>query len=309
MSAAMSTREAAPMRKLAIIGCGLMGGSLALALKRAEMVDEVVGYSRNPQTRALACELGVIDSAAPGLAQAVHGADMVVLATPVGALAATMANMAPYLSRDAVITDVGSTKSDVVAHAQAHLRDHVKRFVPSHPIAGKEHAGVAHADADLYENRKVILTPLPHNALGAIAKVQAMWRVCGADVIQMSPQEHDTVFAAVSHLPHLLAFAYINGLADQTRLDQYLALAGPGFRDFTRIAGANPDMWRDVYLSNREAIRGQLDHFKTALARFEQALDGQDAAGLMGFVARSRDIRAPWQLNAAIPRKDDLTQQ
>lgn len=302
-------REATPIRKLAIIGCGLMGGSLALALKRAEHVGEVVGYSRSPATREQALALGVIDSAAPGLAQAVHGADLVVLATPVGALAPTMSAMTPYLSREVVITDVGSTKSDVVAHAQEHLRDHIKRFVPSHPIAGKEHAGVAHADADLYENRKVIVTPLPNNALGAIASVQAMWGICGADVVRMTPAEHDTVFAAVSHLPHLLAFAYINGLADQRRLEQFLALAGPGFRDFTRIAGANPDMWRDVYLSNREAIRGQLDHFKAALTRFEQALDDQDAHALMAFVERSRDIRAPWQLNAAIPRRDDLTQQ
>ena len=305
----MSTQEATPIRKLAIIGCGLMGGSLALALKRAEHVDEVVGYSRSPATREQALALGVIDTAAPGLAQAVHGADMVVLATPVGALAPTMAAMTPYLSRDAVITDVGSTKSDVVAHAQTHLRDHIKRFVPSHPIAGKEHAGVAHADADLYENRKVIVTPLPNNALGAIASVQSMWGICGADVVRMTPQEHDTVFAAVSHLPHLLAFAYINGLADQSRLEQFLALAGPGFRDFTRIAGAHPEMWRDVYLSNREAIRDQLDHFKSALTRFEQALDTHDAHALMAFVERSRDIRAPWQLNAAIPRRDDLTQQ
>lgn len=305
----MKMREATPIRKLAVIGCGLMGGSLALALKRAEHVHEVVGYSRKPATREQALALGVIDTAAPGLAQAVHGADMVVLATPVGALAPTMAAMAPYLSREAMITDVGSTKADVVAHAQAHLRDHIKRFVPAHPIAGKEHAGVAHADADLYENRKVILTPLPNNSLGAIAGVQAMWGICGAEVIRMTPQEHDTVFAAVSHLPHLLAFAYINGLADQTRLAQFLALAGPGFRDFTRIAGAHPEMWRDVYLSNREAIRDQLNHFKAALGRFEQALDEQDAAALAAFVARSRDVRAPWQLNAAIPKRDDLTQQ
>ena len=305
----MSTREPSRIRRLAIIGCGLMGGSAALALKRAEHVDEVVGYSRNPATRELALAMGVIDHAAPGVAQAVHGADVEILATPVGALAQTMSTIAPYLSRDAVITDVGSTKTEVVQHAQAHLGDHVLRFVPAHPIAGKEHAGVEHADADLYENRKVILTTLPHNTLGAIATVQAMWRICGADVVTMSPQEHDTVFAAVSHLPHLLAFTYINGLSSQAEGDQFLALAGPGFRDFTRIAGADPSMWRDVFRTNREAISHQLQHFKAALAQFEAALATGDATALSTFVQSSRDVRAPWQLNASIPKRDDLTQQ
>ena len=305
----MSTRAPARIRRLAIIGCGLMGGSAALALKRAEHVGEVVGYSRNPATRELALSLGVIDQAAPDLEQAVQGADVVILATPVGALASTMVAIAPHLAADAVITDVGSTKSDVVRHAQAHLGMHVMRFVPAHPIAGKEHAGVEHADADLYENRKVILTTLPQNTLGAIATVEALWRICGADVVTMSPQDHDTVFAAVSHLPHLLAFSYINGLANQAQIDQFLALAGPGFRDFTRIAGANPDMWRDVFGSNRNAIQSQLQHFKQALQRFETALDAGDSATLEAFVQRSRDLRAPWTLNAIIPSRDDLTQQ
>lgn len=297
------------IRRLAIIGCGLMGGSVALALKRAEYVDEVVGYSRNPATRELALARGVIDRAAPDLVQTVQGADVVILATPVGALAPTMTAIAPHLASGAVITDVGSTKSDVVRHAQVHLGEHIHRFVPAHPIAGKEHAGVEHADADLYENRKVILTTLPQNTLGAIATVESMWRICGADVVTMSPQDHDTVFAAVSHLPHLLAFSYINSLADQPQIDLFLALAGPGFRDFTRIAGANPDMWRDVFGSNRTAIQSQLTHFKQALQHFELALEAGDSAQLESFVQRSRDLRAPWRLNATIPNRDDLTQQ
>lgn len=303
----MSARE--HIRRLAIIGCGLMGGSVALALKRAEYVDEVVGYSRNPATRELALDLGVIDRAAGDAAQAVQGADVVILATPVGALAPTMCAIAAHLAPNAVITDVGSTKSDVVRHALAHLGEHAARFVPAHPIAGKEHAGVEHADADLYENRKVILTTLPQNTLGAIATVDAMWRICGADIVTMSPQDHDSVFAAVSHLPHLLAFSYINGLAAQPQIDQFLALAGPGFRDFTRIAGANPDMWRDVFDSNRSAIQAQLAHFKQALQRFETALEAGDHTTLEAFVQRSRDLRAPWSLNAVIPNRDDLTQQ
>ena len=305
----MNARTPQRIRRLAIIGCGLMGGSAALALKRAEHVDEVVGYSRNPATRELALRLGVIDHAAEDLAQAVDGADVVILATPVGALAPTMRAIAPHLASNAVITDVGSTKSDVVRHAQAHLGAHIMRFVPAHPIAGKEHAGVEHADADLYENRKVILTTLPQNTLGAIATIETLWRICGADVVSMSPQDHDTVFAAVSHLPHLLAFSYINGLADQAQIDQFLALAGPGFRDFTRIAGANPDMWRDVFGSNRTAIQSQLQYFKQALQHFETALANNDSAALEAFVQRSRDLRAPWKLNAIIPNRDDLTQQ
>lgn len=305
----MSERSSRRIRRLAIIGCGLMGGSVALALKRAEYVDEVVGYSRNPATRELAVTMGVIDRAAPSLAQAVADADVVLLATPVGALATTMTAIAPHLAPNAVITDVGSTKSDVVRHAQAHLGEHIHRFVPAHPIAGKEHAGVEHADADLYENRKVILTTLPQNTLGDISTVETMWRICGADVLTMSPQDHDTVFAAVSHLPHLLAFSYINALANQAQIDQFLALAGPGFRDFTRIAGANPDMWRDVFDSNRTAIQAQLSHFKQALQQFEAALNAGDSATLHAFVQRSRDLRAPWSLNATIPSRDDLTQQ
>lgn len=305
----MSERTPQRIRRLAIVGCGLMGGSVALALKRAKYVDEVVGYSRNPVTREMALSMGVIDRAADDLAQAVDGADVVILATPVGALAPTMSAIAPHLEREAVITDVGSTKSDVIRHAQAHLGEHISRFVPAHPIAGKEHAGVEHAEANLYENRKVILTPLPQNNQEAIVTVQALWRVCGADVVTMSPQDHDSVFAAVSHLPHLLAFSYINGLANQPEIDLFLAMAGPGFRDFTRIAGANPDMWRDVFNSNRSAIQAQLNHFKTALHQFEAALEASDSATLEAFVQRSRDLRAPWKLNATIPKHDDLTQQ
>ena len=297
------------IRRLAIIGCGLMGGSVALALKRAGCVDHVVGYSRSAETRETALDMGVIDEAAAGIATAVRDADMVILATPVGALATTLQIIAPHLSVDCILTDVGSTKSDVAAIAKQELGRHAARFVPSHPIAGKEHAGVLHAEADLYDERKVIMTPLPHNALGAIGAVQAMWQICGADVVTMTPQNHDRVFAAVSHLPHLLAFSYINGLANQADSDTFFALAGPGFRDFTRIAGANPDMWRDVFKSNRDAIKEQIDQFRTALDSFEAALDARDGAALEQFVERSRDIRAPWRLNAVIPTRDDLTQQ
>ena len=305
----MNTDEPFHIKRLAIIGCGLMGGSVALALKRAGCVDHVVGYSRQASTRETALRLGVIDEAAAGVATAVRDAEVVLLATPVGALASTLQVIAPHLSSECVLTDVGSTKSDVAAIGKTHLGRHAARFVPAHPIAGKEHAGVEHAEADLYDERKVILTPQPHNALGAIAKVQSMWQVCGGDVISMPAQSHDQVFAAVSHLPHLLAFSYINGLANQSESDLFFALAGPGFRDFTRIAGANPEMWRDVFKSNREAIQEQIDQFRGALNQFEKALAAQDSGALEAFVARSRELRAPWRLNAAIPTRDDLTQQ
>jgi prephenate dehydrogenase len=280
--------------RLAVIGCGLMGGSFALALKQAGLVTHVAGFSASESTRQKALDLGVIDAACGSAAQAVDGADLVLLAVPVGATEEALRSIAPHLANNALLMDVGSTKSDVVAAARAALGERLPCFVPAHPIAGKEKAGVEHAEAALYQACITILTPLPENTLSQISKAQQIWEAVGSHVHTMSAQQHDTTFAAVSHLPHLLAFAYMQGLAAQHDGAQHVSFAGPGFRDFSRIAASDPAIWRDILLSNRAEVLTQVAHFKQALSAFESALHDKDTAALNRMVTLASDLRSRW---------------
>jgi prephenate dehydrogenase len=285
------------IERLAVLGVGLIGGSVAAALKRAGAVGRVVGYGRSRANLDEALALGVIDAVADSPEAAVAGADRVLLAMPVGAMAATFARIAPHLAPDALVTDAGSTKQDVIAAARAGLAARIDRFVPAHPIAGAEKSGAAAARADLYAGRSVILTPLPENAPAAIAAVAELWRTCGAQVSEMSAAGHDRVFAAVSHLPHLAAFALVDELATRPEAGLYFRHAGSGFRDFTRIAGSSPEMWRDIALANRDALTAELDAYLSRLSAYRDALSAGDADTLMQSFTRASLARSRWQPN------------
>ncbi|NTV94467.1 MAG: prephenate dehydrogenase/arogenate dehydrogenase family protein [Thiobacillus sp.] len=285
------------IERLAILGVGLIGGSLALALKQAGRVGRVVGYGRGRANLDEALALGVIDEIAASPEAAVAGADRVLLAMPVGAMAATFVRIAPHLADHALVTDAGSTKQDVIAAARAGLGARIARFVPGHPIAGAEKSGAAAASGDLYVGRNVILTPLPENAPDDVAAIADLWRACGAQIAEMSPVEHDLIFAAVSHLPHLAAFALVDELAGRPEAELFFRHAGSGFRDFTRIAGSSPAMWRDIALANRQALVAELDAYLSRLSAYRDALAAGDADTLMQSFSRASQARSRWHGN------------
>lgn len=280
--------------KLVVCGVGLIGGSFALALRQAGAVREVVGIGRRPEPLQQALARGVIDTIAPDWASALDGADLVLLAAPVGQMDAIMAAMAPHLQPGTVVTDAGSTKRDVVAAVYAHLGAHLGDVVPAHPIAGAEKSGVEAAFADLYVSRKVVLTPLPESRPEAVAKVRAAWEACGAVLREMTPADHDRVFAAVSHLPHLLAFALVDELARRPNAPLLFSHAASGFRDFTRIAGSHPEMWRDICVANKHALLDELDAYSAELARLRALLAASDSAGLEAVFEHARAARNAW---------------
>jgi prephenate dehydrogenase len=280
-------------RTVVIFGVGLIGGSFALALKAAGAAKRVIGLGRNPANLARALKLGVIDEACrdPGI---VAEADLVLIATPVGQIGGIMEAIAPHLAARTVVTDGGSTKQDVVALAYRKLKKRVGQFVPGHPIAGAEASGVAAARAGLFQGRKVVLTPLPENSAASVKRVRAAWQACGASLHRMQPVQHDKVFAAVSHLPHLLAFALVDQVAGHPNGKQLFDYAAGGFRDFTRIAYSHPEMWRDVCIANRKALLGELGGYQRELAGLRQLLARGDAAGLERVFARARAARDKW---------------
>lgn len=284
--------------QLGLIGCGLMGGSFALALKRAGLVKRVVGYSKSPSTTERARQMGVIDVEAPSALLAVSGADIVLLAVPVSATEATLKAIKHLVNKDTLIMDVGSTKRDVVDAARRVLRDHVGTFVPCHPITGKEVSGVEHADVDLYVGKQVILTPIERTQVSHLNKATQVWEGVGSHVLKMSPDAHDSAFAAVSHLPHLIAFALMNGISGQAHGKDFLSLAGPGFRDFTRIAASDPKMWRDILLANRNELLEQSKLFRKAMDDLEKLIETGDAEALEGLVDRASQTRAHWRMGA-----------
>ncbi|MDR6859106.1 prephenate dehydrogenase/arogenate dehydrogenase family protein [Variovorax sp. WS11] len=286
--------------QLGLIGCGLMGGSFALALKRAKLVKRVVGYSKSPSTTERARQLGVIDVTAPSALLAVSGADLVLIAVPVGASEATFKAIRHGITEQMLVMDVGSTKGDVMEAARRGLHDHFANFVPAHPIAGKEVAGVEHADAGLYAGRQVVLTPVKATLRSNVQRATQVWSAIGAKVVTMTPEAHDKAFAAVSHLPHLLAFAFTNALTSQPEGSRFLELAGPGFRDFTRIAAADPAMWRDVLLANREQVLQQSRAFRAALSQFEALMGTGDSQALEDAIAAASRARAQWQPGAGV---------
>ncbi len=289
--------------QLGLIGCGLMGGSFALALKKAGLVKRVVGYSKSPSTTERARQMGVIDVEAPSALLAVSGADIVLLAVPVSATEATFKAIRHLVTPNTLIMDVGSTKRDVVDAARRVLRDNVGCFVPAHPIAGKEVAGVEHADASLYSGRQVILTPIERTFTVQLNKAISLWTALGCSVTQMSPQAHDAAYAAVSHLPHLIAFALINSITNQPQGADHLALAGPGFRDFTRIAASDPKMWRDILVANREELLAQSKIFQSTLHAFERLIATSDGDALERLIEQASNTRANWRISSSKPPK------
>ncbi|MBI3100667.1 MAG: prephenate dehydrogenase/arogenate dehydrogenase family protein [Burkholderiales bacterium] len=289
--------------QLGLIGCGLMGGSFALALKQAGLVQRVVGYSKSPSTTDRARQLGVIDVEAPSALLAVAGADIVLLAVPVSATEATLKAIRHLVTPQMLIMDVGSTKADVVQAAESALREKVGSFVPAHPITGREVSGVEHAEAGLYDGRQVILTPTERTLTAQLQRAQEVWTQLGCRVTSMSPESHDAAFAAVSHLPHLLAFTLINSIAGQEQADTYLSLAGPGFRDFTRIAASDPKVWRDILLSNREELLKQTDMYKQALERLEHAMRQGDSQSIEDMLTFASETRKHWRMGAQRGKK------
>ena len=284
--------------QLGVIGVGLMGGSFALALKRAGLVKRVVGYSKSPATTERARKLGVIDAAADSALQAVAGSDLVLVAVPVSAIEATFKAIRQLVEPGVLVMDVGSTKRDVVDAARRVLKDRLAGFVPAHPIAGKEVSGVEHADAQLYLGKQVILTPLSQTDPALVQKATDVWSGIGCQVLKMTPENHDTAYAAVSHLPHLLAFAYFNAMLSQPAGREFLSLAGPGFRDFTRIAASDVAVWRDILLANREEVIKQTQRLRHALDAFEVAMRSGNTEALGDLIRTASDGRSGWQMNA-----------
>jgi len=282
------------LKKVTIFGVGLIGGSFALALKQAGAVSKVTGVGRRAQTVQRALELGIIDEASTDIASAVKDADLILIATPVAQTAALLAAIRPHLQPGTVITDAGSTKTDVVAAARAALGDKIHQFVPGHPIAGREQNGPDAALADLYVGKKVVLTALPENAAATVERVAKAWQQCGAVVHHLSAEEHDAVFAAVSHLPHLLAYALVNDIATKPHAARLFQYAASGFRDFTRIAGSSPEMWRDISLANKQAVVAELDSYTAQLAQLRTLLVNEDGPAIEAVFSRAQKARLDW---------------
>ena len=286
--------------QLGLVGCGLMGGSFALALKRAGLVKRVVGFSPSEATTSRALQMGVIDQIATSASNAATGSDLVLIAVPVSATEASFQAIAQELSSNCLVMDVGSTKSDVLAAAKTALGKKLAQFVPAHPIAGKEVAGVEHADADLYTGCQVILTPTDLTDLTDKTQLQqatSVWQALGCKVRHMSATDHDAAFAAVSHLPHLLAFAFMNSISSQKQRSEFLDLAGPGFRDFTRIAAGDPKVWRDIFLANSAEVLAQSQNFRSSLEALERAVLAGDSAAIEALISQASHLRAHWSLN------------
>jgi prephenate dehydrogenase len=266
-----------------------------LGLRRAGVVNEIVGFGRSAASVQQALELGVIDRVGEDIAAEVADADLVLLATPVGSMAEWMARIAPHLGANTLVTDGGSTKTNVVRDAYAQLGDKVGQFIPAHPIAGAEKSGAAAAMADLYVGKKVVITPLPENSPEAVQRVKDAWLACGAQIFELSHTEHDAIFAAVSHLPHLLSFALVHDLAQRGNRDLLLSFAASGFRDFTRIAASSPEMWRDISLANRDALLREIEAYQTELNFIQQALANSDGDKLLNIFSQAQAIRRDWQ--------------
>ncbi len=285
-------------QRLALIGCGLMGGSFALALREAGLVQTIVGFSASDKTRQRAVELKVIDQACASVSEAVQGADLVLLAVPVGAMHSSFAAMRDALQPHTLLMDVGSTKCDVIAAAQATLGERLSCFVPAHPIAGKEMAGIEHAESRLYQDHRTILTPLPKTGIHRLQVAHDVWTAIGSHVSTLTPEAHDATFAAVSHLPHMLAFAAVNALMAQPQGAAFLDMAGPGFRDFSRIAASDASVWRDILNANHTEVLTQVRHFRAALDQFETALKSGDTAALQHLIQQASHVRSAWTLQA-----------
>ena len=284
--------------QLGLIGCGLMGGSFALAMRRAGLVKRVVGYSKSPSTTERARMMGVIDIVAPSALMAVSGADIVLIAVPVAATESTFKAIKHLVTPDMLIMDVGSTKRDVIDAGRRALREQIGSFVPAHPITGKEVSGVDNADPDLYTGRQVIITPIERTLPTQLQKAIDVWTALGCRVLKMTPEQHDAAFASVSHLPHMIAFALMNAISGQPQGKDYLSLAGPGFRDFTRIAASDPKVWRDILMSNREELLTQSKIFQDSLKALELVLSSGNTDALEGLIEKASNTRGNWSMTS-----------
>jgi prephenate dehydrogenase len=278
-------------RRLAVIGVGLIGGSLARALRQAGQVDEIIGCGRGRANLEKAVELGVIDRFTHDIGEAVVGADLVFLSVPLGAMRSTFEAMRGHLSDDAVITDGGSAKQSVIDDCVAGLGHLPRGFVPGHPIAGTENSGVEASFPELYQNRRIILTPTENTSEAALHKVEAMWRLCGAEVTTMEVEHHDEVLAATSHLPHMLAFSLVDALARMKENDEIFRYAAGGFRDFTRIASSNPVMWRDICVANKKALSDMMDRYIAEMGELAEVIRQGDGDRMLEIFTRAKDAR------------------
>lgn len=289
------------INKLVIIGVGLIGGSFALALRKAELARHITGVGRSRENMTRALKRGLIDEIAGDLPSALKRADIVFLAVPVGQTGEIMAKISPYLEPDSIVTDAGSTKQDVIAVAHSHLAGRLHNFVPGHPIAGAEQSGAGAARPDLFRDKNVVLTPLEETSGNAVDRVKELWEACGAQVSLMSARQHDKILATISHLPHMLAFALMNhvyhtghGPEGTPCPNDPLHFAGTGFRDFTRIAASSPEMWRDICLGNREALADQIDDYQRELTDLREMLARGDGDALEKAFASAREARQQW---------------
>lgn len=279
------------IQKLCIIGVGLIGGSLARALRQAGVVGEIVGCGRDACHLGVARSLKVIDSYSTDIGQAIHGADMIVVAVPMQAMESVFRAMRGHVAREAIITDVGSVKGSAIAAAKTVFGEVPENYIPGHPIAGTEKNGVEASFAELFQQRRVILTPLQNSRAEAVARVRAMWQACGAEVVEMGVEHHDEVLAATSHLPHMLAYALVDTLARMDDSREIFSYAAGGFRDFTRIASSNPQMWHDICLANRVALRDVLHRFRDDLQLLIEAIERGDSEYLKTTFSRAKQAR------------------
>jgi len=280
--------------KVAVIGVGLIGGSFALALKQAKACRQVVGVGRGAANLKLALERGAIDAVAPDAAAAARGADFILVASPVAQYGKILQAIAPALEAKTIVSDAGSTKRDVIAAAKKALGGKISQFVPAHPVAGAEQSGAGAANAELFRGRQVVLTPLEENPAAAVDKVSAAWATCGARISQMPAEEHDAVLAAVSHLPHVLAYALVHDVASRKNSAQLFSYAAGGFRDFTRIASSHPEMWRDICVANRDRLLDEVDAYAKKLQQMRKLIEMGDGATLEKLFAEAREARNKW---------------
>ncbi len=287
-----------PIGKLVIIGVGLIGGSFALALKKAKAVNHVIGVGRTRKNLNTALKLGVIDEISLDAREAVRDADMVLIGTPVGQMPDVMKLIAPHLGKKTIVTDGGSTKQDVIACARKHLDTHFKNFVPAHPMAGTENSGAAAAFAELYRGRKVIVVPQKETSARAVSAVRAAWQACGANVVRLQAREHDEILAAVSHLPHVAAFTLMNTLAKRKDAKRILGFSAGGLRDTVRISGSSPEMWRDIFLANRVALLADVDKFINEIKYLRSRLKAGDGDAMQAVFEHARHVRERWLVKA-----------
>jgi prephenate dehydrogenase len=300
-------QNSSSIKKIALIGVGLIGGSFALGLKKAGLTVQIVGVDRDRQALLTALDLGIIHSIADSIEHAVRDADFVLIAAPVAQTKIILSAMLPFINEKTIISDTGSTKTDVVESARQVLGSQSAKFIPAHPIAGREVNGPQAALSDLYVGKKVVITRLNENSDQDVEVVANLWRLCHASIHYLSPLEHDQVFASVSHLPHLLAFALVDDIASKKHADTLFQYAASGFRDFTRIAGSSPEMWRDISIANRDAMLSELEAYMTQLERIRKYLKNADASSLESIYQRAQQARMNWiaTIEAAEIQKKD----